>query len=156
MLCFVIINSVFVFLTLCVCVCVCVCVRARARACVRARVSASVSASVSECVCVCVCSCVRAGVCVCVCVCARAQARECVGRGRGRDLALEPQQSFLFQILFIFNPFTATACKISRLKMHTYTPPNMIFDGPVTNLLSILSILIEILLRAHAKGAKKP
>ena len=38
--------------------------------------------------------------------------------------------------------------------MHTYTPPNCILDGPITNLLSILSILIEILSGAHAKGAK--
>ena len=29
------------------------------------------------------------------------------------------------------------------------------FDVPITNLLSILSVLIEILSRAHAKGAKK-
>ena len=39
--------------------------------------------------------------------------------------------------------------------MHTYTPPNSIFDGPITNLLSVLCILIEILPRAHAKGGKK-
>ena len=28
--------------------------------------------------------------------------------------------------------------------MHTYTPANSIFDGPITNLLSILCILIEV------------
>ena len=40
--------------------------------------------------------------------------------------------------------------------MHTYTPSNGIFDGPnITNLLSILSILIEILSRAHENGQKK-
>ena len=39
--------------------------------------------------------------------------------------------------------------------MHTYTPPDGIFDGSVTNLLSILSILTEILQRAHAKAVKK-
>ena len=38
--------------------------------------------------------------------------------------------------------------------MHTYTPPNSIFDGTVTNLLSTLCILIEILSPAQAKGAK--
>ena len=38
--------------------------------------------------------------------------------------------------------------------MHTYTPANSIFDGPITNLLSILCILIEVLSRAHAKGEK--
>ena len=41
-------------------------------------------------------------------------------------------------------------------KVHTYVPPNSISDGPVTNLPSILCILIEILSRAHAVGAKKP
>ena len=39
--------------------------------------------------------------------------------------------------------------------MHTYTPPDSIFDGPVTNLLSILCILIEILSRAHPKGGRQ-
>ena len=52
------------------------------------------------------------------------------------------------------NPFTAPACNISGLKVHTCTSANSIFDGPVTNLLSILCILVEILSRAHAKGAK--
>ena len=31
---------------------------------------------------------------------------------------------------------------------------NSVFDGPVTHLLSVLCIFIEILLRAHAKGQK--
>ena len=52
-----------------------------------------------------------------------------------------------------FNPFTATARKFSGMKEHTDTPANSIFDGPITNLLSVLCILIEI--RAHAKGSKK-
>ena len=30
-------------------------------------------------------------------------------------------------------------------KVHTYTPANSVFDGPVTNLLSVQCILIEIL-----------
>ena len=38
--------------------------------------------------------------------------------------------------------------------MHTYRPANSISDGPVTNPLSILRILIEFLSRAHAKGRK--
>ena len=33
-------------------------------------------------------------------------------------------------------------------------PANSIFDGPIINLLSILCILIQILLCAHAKGGK--
>ena len=41
-------------------------------------------------------------------------------------------------------------------KVHTYTPPNNISDGPVTNLLSIVRILMEIHSRAHTpKGAKQ-
>ena len=36
--------------------------------------------------------------------------------------------------------------------MHTYTPANSIFDGPTTNLLLILCVLIEVLLHAHVKG----
>ena len=36
--------------------------------------------------------------------------------------------------------------------MLTYMPANSVFDGPVTNLLSVLCILIEVLSRAHEKG----
>ena len=36
--------------------------------------------------------------------------------------------------------------------MDTYTPANSIFDGPITNLLSILCILVEVLSRAHVKS----
>ena len=53
-----------------------------------------------------------------------------------------------------FNPFTATSPLPGR-QVHTQTPPNSIFDGPVTNLLSMLCILTEILSCAHAKWAKK-
>ena len=35
--------------------------------------------------------------------------------------------------------------------MHTHTPENSIFDGPVTNPLSILCILRKVLSRAPAK-----
>ena len=35
--------------------------------------------------------------------------------------------------------------------MHPHTPGNSVFDGPITNIISILCILIEILTRAHAK-----
>ena len=38
--------------------------------------------------------------------------------------------------------------------MHTYTPANSIFDRPITNLLSILCILAEVLSRAQAKRGK--
>ena len=38
--------------------------------------------------------------------------------------------------------------------MHTYTLANSIFDGPITTLLSILCILVEVLSRAHAKKGK--
>ena len=39
--------------------------------------------------------------------------------------------------------------------MHIYTPSNSIFNGLVTNLLSIVYIWIEILYCAHAKRQKK-
>ena len=39
--------------------------------------------------------------------------------------------------------------------MRIYTPANSIFDGPVTNLFSVLRILIEILSRARAKGGNR-
>ena len=38
--------------------------------------------------------------------------------------------------------------------MYTYTPANSIFEGPVTNPLLILSILIEVLSRTHAEKGK--
>ena len=55
-----------------------------------------------------------------------------------------------------FNLFTAPACEISGLKSaHIHKTANSIFGGPLTDLLSMLCILIEILSRAHVKGAKK-
>ena len=38
--------------------------------------------------------------------------------------------------------------------MHTFTLANSIFDGPITNLHSILCILVEILSFSYAKGGK--
>ena len=38
--------------------------------------------------------------------------------------------------------------------MITSTPANSIFKGPITNLLSVLCILIEVLSRAQVKGEK--
>ena len=53
------------------------------------------------------------------------------------------------------NPFTAQACKISGLKnANTDACKQYIFMGPITNLLSVMCILIEVLSRAHAKGAR--
>ena len=51
--------------------------------------------------------------------------------------------------MFIVNPFTAPAGKISRLKTRLQIA---YFDGPIRSLLSVLCILIEIVSRAHAKG----
>ena len=53
-----------------------------------------------------------------------------------------------------FNPFTATARKFSGMKVHTDTPANSIFDGPITSLLSVLCILVEVLSNAQAKKGK--
>ena len=38
--------------------------------------------------------------------------------------------------------------------MHACMPANSIFDGPVTDLLALLCILIEILTHSHAKWEK--
>ena len=40
--------------------------------------------------------------------------------------------------------------------MNTYTTINSVFDGPITNVLPTLCILIELLSRTHTYGAKKP
>ena len=53
------------------------------------------------------------------------------------------------------NPVTAPARKISGLKSAQYTPANSIFEGPTTNRLSILFILMEDLSHAHAKRREK-
>ena len=39
--------------------------------------------------------------------------------------------------------------------MHTYTPANSIFDGPITNLLSTLCVLMEVLFHAPAKRGER-
>ena len=38
--------------------------------------------------------------------------------------------------------------------MHTYTPAHNKFDGPVTNLLSILRVLVKVISRAQAQRRK--
>ena len=54
-----------------------------------------------------------------------------------------------------FNPFSDLACKISGAEEYTLARlQTIVFDGPVTNLLSVLSILIEVLSRTHAKRGK--
>ena len=71
------------------------------------------------------------------------------------DLLLHPSPQPFFQNLYnqtALNPFTAPACKISGMKIahiHVYLmkTENSIFDGPITNLLSVLSC-------APVKGAK--
>ena len=45
--------------------------------------------------------------------------------------------------------------KFPGLKVQAYTPSNSVFDGPITNPVSVLWILIEILSHAHGKGKKK-
>ena len=56
-----------------------------------------------------------------------------------------------------FNRFTAKDGKTSRGEKCAHTRLQIVyFDGPITNLFSILSILTEIFLRARAKGKKDP
>ena len=52
----------------------------------------------------------------------------------------------------IITPSLPQPVQFPGSKVHTYTLANSICDGPVTNLLSILCILIEILSCAHARG----
>ena len=52
-------------------------------------------------------------------------------------------------IKHLLTPSLPQPVKFLGWKVHTYTPPNSIFDGHITNLLWILCILIEIFSRAH-------
>ena len=52
-------------------------------------------------------------------------------------------------------PSLSQPVKFPGWKVHTCTPPDAVFDGPITNLHSALCILLEIPLCAHAKGGKK-
>ena len=52
----------------------------------------------------------------------------------------------------MLTPSLPQPVQFSGSEMLIYTPANSIFDGPVTNLLSIQCILIDVLSRAHAKG----
>ena len=50
------------------------------------------------------------------------------------------------------NPFTASACKLSGLKVHGH-PANSLFSGSISHLLSLLCVLIKIL--SHSSAKKK-
>ena len=56
-----------------------------------------------------------------------------------------------FNTSLCLNPFTAPVCKISGLKS---APIHSVFDRPITNLLSILYILVEVLSSAQVKRGK--
>ena len=52
-------------------------------------------------------------------------------------------------------PSLSQPVKFLGWKVHAYKPPNSIFDGPITNIISILSILIvELFSCAHGKEAE--
>ena len=56
----------------------------------------------------------------------------------------------------VFNPLTSPARKIFGLKSaYIQACKQHIFDGPITALLSILYILVEVLSHAHAKRRKR-
>ena len=59
------------------------------------------------------------------------------------------------EVMVYFNPFPATACKMSRLKSVQYMPVDSMFNGPIRNLLSILSILLEIFSHVHARWVRE-
>ena len=52
------------------------------------------------------------------------------------------------------NPSLPQLVNFQGWKVHTDTPANSIFDGPITTLLLILCILVEVLSRAQAKGGE--
>ena len=52
------------------------------------------------------------------------------------------------------NPFAAPACPILGRKVHAYAC-KLLFSGPVTNLLSMLCILMPIFLHGRAEKGKK-
>ena len=52
------------------------------------------------------------------------------------------------------NPFTAPSCKISGLKNARKRPKNSIFSVLITDLFSVLCVLIKIL--SHASAKKRP
>ena len=57
----------------------------------------------------------------------------------------------------LINPFTAPACQLYRLKSaDIHACKTVYLMSPVTNILSISCVLIEVLSCAHAKEAKKP
>ena len=56
--------------------------------------------------------------------------------------------------LYQLPPSLPQPVKFQGWKVHTYVPADSIFDDPVTNLLSTLCNLTEILSSAHAKGGK--
>lgn len=43
---------------------------------------------------------------------------------------------------------------MKNLRNEKCTPADSVFDGPLTNLLSTLCVLTELLLRVHTKGEK--
>ena len=57
-------------------------------------------------------------------------------------------------IPWCINLFTAPACSISGLKS-THTRLKTVFSGPITNLISIVWILMEIYSHANAKKQKQ-
>ena len=68
-----------------------------------------------------------------------------------------PAASDVVQISFIFSAFLLTSSllqpvKFPARKVHPCAPENSVFDGPVTNILSVLCVLIGVLSHAHAKG----
>ena len=71
------------------------------------------------------------------------------------DIIVQFHRDRVTLTVIYINPFTAPASKIPGWKVHTYTPANNIFDGPITNLLSILCVLIEtfhVVLRRRGKN----
>ena len=58
-------------------------------------------------------------------------------------------------VTLLLTPSLPVPVKVLGLKVHARMPPDSIFDGPITNLLSVLSILIKVLFIYSCEGVKK-
>ena len=75
-------------------------------------------------------------------------AKQCCFSGFTHFRQVKPLKRFVLALIKKIKTLTPSLPQ----PVHTYTPADSVFDGPITNLLSILRILIEILSHAHVKG----
>ena len=79
------------------------------------------------------------------------RAEHAVGHSGSHALLPDKSSEWVQLTLSALTPLLPKRVKFQESKVHTYTPANSIFDGPITNLL-----LNPKLLRTCAKGQKSP